>query len=194
MSVVIQRAQLHAEDERPHKRLRQDQSEKPSKASASSIISSSYKDSANDIVHRIEQSNCVELASTLFDVYGYTIIMPNLPKFYSGSMPTNDWYDDVYYYVKLDFNGEKLNKTQNELVRSVQQVAISKCGGLTNQQWRCLLCLNIRVDKRHDSTKLKRIHFSEVDRVKRLALDVLDGKQQETVLALVGVLEQCTKK
>jgi hypothetical protein len=194
MSLAVESAYLHSNGEPPRKRPCRNQPEKSNNIHNAPGISCPRKSTTEDLARLVEKSNCVELASTFFDVYGYTIIMPNLSAFYSGSMQTDDWYDDVYYYVQLNYSGKKLTKAQRGLVRAVEEVATSKDGGLTNQQWRCLLCLNIRVGRRYESPKLKKIHRPELDHLKKLATTVLDGTQQTTVLALYKALERSAEK
>ena len=175
--------------ERPSKRQRKEQYN-----DTINSISNSDKKPMADLQRRMAQSNCVELVSMLFDVYGYTVIMPKLYKVYSGSVPIKDWYNDVSRYVRLNYKGEELNDEQVKLVQSVQKIATSKYGGLIDQQWRSLLSLNIRVDRRYDSTKINQIHMQEVNRVKKLAMSVLSDTQQKTVLALVDILEKYANK
>ena len=194
MAVAVKLPNSFSNGERPYKRQRREQLNEPTKDVTSTIISSSSTDPVKDMVRRIQQSNCVELTSMLFDLYGYAVIIPKLSKVYSGSMPINDWYADVSRYVKLNYQGEKLDDQQDKLVQSVQKIATSRYGGLTDQQWRSLLCLNIRIDKRYDSTKMQQIPMVEVRHVEELAMTVLEGKQQATVLALVQILEKYANK
>lgn len=153
MSVIVDPSYLQSEETVARKHRRPNS---PSTSNNATDILSKTNLCHNeicDMARRVRRSQCVEDTSTLFHVYGYTIIMDNLPNFYSGSRLIKDWYEDVYRFVELSYIGRELAAEENQLVKAVELIATSKYGGLTNQQWRCLLCLAMRVNKHYDSGK-----------------------------------------
>lgn len=137
---------------------------------------------------RAEQADCVRRTSVLFDVFGYTVILPLLQQKYKGSLAINDWHDDVRSFLERAYEQEKLSKEQEKLVQIVETVATSG-DLLTYEQWRCLLCLNVTTGSSGKGEKMKKIHLDEIMKVKKLAKRVLDGSRRSTVLQLIKALE-----
>ena len=144
--------------------------------------------SKTDCLTRILRSQCVERVASLLDVFGNKVIMPILGHQYVGSLPIGDWQQDVRRFIDLDCEKEKLTKEQLELVQKVNQV-VNECG-LTDQQWRCLVYLGVRVGTFEGSHVLKKDHQRELEDVKKLAEDVLEGFSLGTVLALIKAIEK----
>ena len=141
-----------------------------------------------DCLKRIRQSQCVERVALLLDVFGDEAILPILRDRYHGTLPIDNWQQDVRRLIDLDCENEKLNKKQRELVQEVNQV-VNECG-LTDQQWRCLVCLGVRVGTFEGSHELKKDHRRELKDVQKLAEDVLEGFSLGTVLALIKAIEK----
>ena len=144
--------------------------------------------SKTDCLTRILRSECVERVAFLLDVFGDAVIMPKLRPQYGGSLPTGEWQQDVRRLIGLDCENEKLTNEELELVGKVNKIA-NECG-LTDQQWRCLVCLGVRVGTFEGSHELKKDQRRELKDVQKLAEDVLEGFSLDTVLALIKAIEK----
>ena len=121
-----------------------------------------------------EYNDCVEFVSQLVDLLKHTVILPELQS-------EEDWHDDIEHQVKRN-----KGSTGNSLLDDkLEKIVISK--GLTREQWRALLYVNLTAGDTLDMITVTRDHLKKVH---DMASRLLDQEEQLAVYALVNAIEK----
>jgi hypothetical protein len=120
-----------------------------------------------------ELNDCVEFVSQLVDLLKHTVIIPELQS-------EDDWHDDIGHQLKRN-----KGTIGNSLDGKVEQIAVRK--GLTTEQWRQLLYVNLTAGDYLEMTNVSRSHLKKVH---DMASRLLEGEERTTTFALIDAIER----
>ncbi|CAF3746798.1 unnamed protein product [Rotaria magnacalcarata] len=112
---------------------------------------------------QIELNEYIEFVAQLVDLYKRTAITVELQS-------QNDWHNDT---------------------RQHQEQHKSATGGLTKEQWNCLLYMLLSTD---DMVELSKISKNYLKKVRDKALRLLEDNEKSAVFALINAIEKCVSK
>jgi hypothetical protein len=121
-----------------------------------------------------ELTDCVEFVSQLVDLLKHTVILPELQS-------ENDWHDDIEHQLKRN----KGSTGDIHLDDKLERIAISK--GLTKEQWRALLYVNLTAGDTLEMITMTRNHLKKVH---DMASRLLEREEQLAVFALINAIEK----
>ena len=128
-----------------------------------------------DIQYReLELSECLEYVAHLVDLFNNSVILPQLQSDHA-------WHD----HTRDEFRRNKGVMGNHLLDSQVEKTAI-KCG-LTDEQWKHLLYLNLTEGDRNDMTTVSRSHLRKVH---DMAGRLLESHERDTVFALIDAIEK----
>lgn len=128
-----------------------------------------------DIQYRqLELSECLEYVAHLVDLFNHRVILPQLQL-------DHDWQD----HIQEEFKRNKGVMGNHLLDTQVEKAAIKF--GLTREQWKHLLYLNLIEGDRMDMTTVSRSHLRKVH---DMAARLLEGHEQATVFTLINAIEK----
>jgi len=128
------------------------------------------------------QSMCVELTSFLFDIFCQRVILSKL----SSSSNKLDWFMNVRDLLHRSYMKDTLSKDEQQLVEKIEQEAISQY--FTDDQWRCLLNLNVSMGQLCGHKKMDPYKLST--QVSDLAAKSLEETAQKIVQTLVEAMKK----
>ena len=128
-----------------------------------------------DIQYReIELSECLESVAHLVDLFNHSVVLPQLQS-------DHDWHD----HIQEEFKRNKGVMGNHLLDSQVEKTAIKF--GLTEEQWKHLLYLNLIEGDRIDMTTVSRSHLRKVH---DMAGRLLESQERAAVFALIDAIEK----
>lgn len=128
-----------------------------------------------DIQYReIELSECLEYIAHLVDLFNHSVILPQLQSDHA-------WHD----HIREEFRRNKGVMSNHLLDSQVEKTAIQF--GLTDEQWKHLLYLNLTEGDRNDMTTVSRSHLRKVH---DMAGRLLEVQERDAVFALIEAIEK----
>jgi hypothetical protein len=121
-----------------------------------------------------ELNDCIEFVSQLVDLLKHTVIIPELQS-------ENDWHDDIEHQIKRN----KGNTGNTNLDDKIERIAISK--GLTKEQWKALLYVNLTAGDSLEMITMTRNHLKKVH---DMASRLLEREEQLPVFALIDAIKK----
>jgi hypothetical protein len=123
---------------------------------------------------QIELNDCIEFVSQFVDLLKHTVIIPELQF-------EDDWHDDIGHQIKRN-KGTTGNRLLDD---KVERIAISK--GLTKEQWKALLYLNLTAG---DSLEMITVTRNHLKKVHDMASRLLEHEEQLAVFALIDAIKK----
>lgn len=121
----------------------------------------------------VELNELIEFISQLVDLFKHAIIMSELQS-------EDDWHENVRHQLKRN-----KGVTGNILLDDkIEKIAIKK--GLTKEQWIRLLYINFTAG---DTLEMNTVSRSHLKTVYNMALRLLVGEEQASVLALIEAIQ-----
>ena len=136
---------------------------------------------------RSQRAECLQLTADLVEWFGTTVILPNLPNHYKGSLKFKNWHTDLRNYIMWSFCDhleESWAKQIDELILAMERIAVAK--GLTRVQWYNLINLNINMEVRNETSCSG---SEKLGYIKKLAKEVFEEPHLwEAVHALIEAI------